>query len=226
MKIVKTLFINKEPVKYWGDDIRLFYGRPGKAVFHVESEKKITGLVQFVLGYSHTEKYNYFFGYITKSVKENDNAQIIHCLELSSSLKSALILNLENVDLNEILLDISNKTGLQFVTPDQPYSKIKVSQFYNMCSGFHALDSLGEILSIENFIWYQQGDGIIFVGSRDDSYFAKRPLPIDSHLFEDQKGTDSARIAIHPGLRPGMKVNGCLVTSVQLTDVHQVVKCA
>lgn len=225
MKLIKKLYINGEPVEFSDDDIRLFSMRSGKASFTVFSSEPLTGIVQFVLGYEGRKTYNYFFGYITDSIKQNKDIQIIKCDELIGALKSYFPITLENVTLKEIIAYCAEETGLSFIVPDKAYSKTKVSQFYNIASGYNALDSLGEIFNIDDYVWYQQGDGKVFAGSWNDSYFANKELPIDSTLFDDFTSTNSAKIAVQPYLRPLVSLNGQRVNSVQMIDVFQVIKC-
>lgn len=225
MKLIKKLYINGEPVEFSDDDIRLFAMRSGIASFTVQSKESLTGLVQFVLGYEGRKTYNYFFGYITDSIKQNKDIQLIKCDELIGALKSYFPITLENVTFKEIIAYFAEETGLSFIVPDKAYSKIKVSQFYNIGSGYHALDALGEIFKIDDYVWYQQGDGKVFAGSWSDSYFANKDLPIDSTLFDDFKSTNSAKIVIQPYLRPFVSLNGKRVKSVQMIDVFQVIKC-
>lgn len=227
MKVTKNLFINGEKVKFSNDTIRLLHSRPGMAYFDIETSETVSGIVELVVGYSHLKNtYISFCGYISQCTKQNDDICTIECYELTNILKNNIVLNLENVTLNEILQAISDKTGLEFSTPDQDYTEIKVAQFYNVSSGYHALDSLAKIFNIPNFCWHQQGNKSVFVGSWKHSFFAKKQVKFSEKFFDSFNGSNSARMALHPGIRPGMKINGRLLTSVQLSGVHMDLECA
>ncbi|MCY1458811.1 hypothetical protein D9M71_762260 [compost metagenome] len=78
------------------------------------------------------------------------------------------------------------------------------------------MDSLARVFDIPDFIWQQQGDGEVFVGSWTDSYWGARdPLHLPLELFDAYQGNQSATVAALPGLRPGAIINpGERVTSV------------
>lgn len=80
--------------------------------------------------------------------------------------------------------------------------------------------------NIPDFIWQQQGDGEVFVGSWADSFFGVRPpLQLLAELFDDYQGNQSAMIAALPGLRPGATINhGERITSVALVDNQMAIR--
>lgn len=84
--------------------------------------------------------------------------------------------------------------------PDKPYSGVKTPFFYSLAAGYQAMDSLARVFNIPDFIWQQQGDGEVFVGSWADSFFGVRPpLQLPEELFDDYQGNQSAMIAALPG---------------------------
>lgn len=97
--------------------------------------------------------------------------QILVCRELAAILANPLPLNLRHFDLRGVLAAISSKTGLCFRVPERPYAQTKAPLFYSLASGYLAMDSLAQVFSIPDFIWQQQGDGEVFVGSWADSFF-------------------------------------------------------
>ncbi|ANF84693.1 prophage PssSM-01 [Pseudomonas antarctica] len=88
------------------------------------------------------------------------------------------------------------------------------------------MDSLAIVFSILDFIWLQQGDGEVFVGSWADSFFGVRSaLQLPVELFDDYQGNQSAMIAALPGLRPGATINhGERITSVALIDNQMAIR--
>ncbi len=110
--------------------------------------------------------------------------------------------------------------------PERPYAQTKAPFFYSLASGYLAMDSLAQVFSIPDFIWQQQGDGEVFVGSWADSFFGTRaPLQLPVELFDGYQGNQSAMIAVLPGLRPGATFNqGERVTSVTLAGNQMAIK--
>ena len=142
------------------------------------------------------------------------------CRELAAILTNPLPLNLRHVDLRAVLVEISQHTGLLFRVPEQPYASVKAPFFYSLAAGYQAMDSLARVFNIPDFIWQQQGDGEVFVGSWAGSFFGVRsPLQLPVELFDDYQGNQSAMIAALLGLRPGATINhGERITSVALID--------
>lgn len=145
---------------------------------------------------------------------------------MTGVLAAPLPLNLRHVDLRTVLDEIHQKTGLRFRVPEQPYAGVKAPFFYSLASGFQAMDSLARVFGIKDFIWQQQGNGEIFVGSWADSFFgARAALQLPTELFDDYQGNQSAMIAALPGLRPGATINnGERVTSVALAGTQMAIK--
>ena len=129
-------------------------------------------------------------------------------------------LNLSHVDLCAVHAEISIHTNLCFRVPDCSYGCVKAPFFYILAAGYQAMDSLARVFNIPDFIWQQQGDGEVFVGSWADSFFGVRsPLQLPVELFDDYQGNQSAKIAALPGLRPGATINhGERITSGALID--------
>ena len=141
-------------------------------------------------------------------------------------LFNPLPLNLRHADLSTVLAEINQKTGLSFRVPDKAYAKVKAPFFYNLASGYQAMDSLPRVFGITDFIWQQQGNGEVFVGSWADSFFGTRPpLPLPVELFNDYQNNQSAMIAALPGLRPGASINqGERITQVTLTGNQMAIR--
>lgn len=95
-----------------------------------------------------------------------------------------------------------------------------------LAAGYQAMDSLARVFNIPDFIWQQQCDGEVFVGSWADSFFGVRsPLQLPVELFDDYQGNQSAMIAALPGLRPGATINhGERITSVALIDNQMAIR--
>ena len=178
------------------------------------------------IGYNGNTLQRHFIGYVERSTTASSTQQVLFCRELAAILANPLPLNLRHVDLRAVLVEIGQHTGLRFRVPDRPYAGVKAPFFYSLAAGYQAMDSLARVFNIPDFIWQQQGDGEVFVGSWADSFFGVRPpLQLPAELFDDYQGNQSAMIAALPGLRPGATINyGERITSVALVDNQMAIR--
>lgn len=226
MKLHKVLTIAGQVYPLIKDEVRLDIKSPGRASFTVQAGATLKGLVTFDIGYNERTLQRHFIGYVERSTAANNLQQVLVCRELASILANPLPLNLRHVDLQAVLAEISNKTGLAFRIPDKAYAKVKAPYFYSLAAGYLAMDSMASVFGIPDFVWQQQGDGEVFVGSWADSFFGSRSaLQLPVELFDGYQGNQSAMIAALPGLRPGVTINqGERITSVTLADSQMAIK--
>ncbi len=219
MKLNKVLTIAGKVYPLVKDDVRLEIRNPGRALLTIQSPTTVSGLVTLDIGYNENTLQRHFIGYVERCTPSNAVEQVLFCRELASILSAPLPMNLRHADLHTVLGEIHQKTGLTFLVPDQAYAKVKAPFFYSLAAGFQAMDSLAKVFSIPDFIWQQQGNGEVFVGSWADSFFGARPaLQLPTELFDDYQGNQSAVVAALPGMRPGATINqGERITKVTLT---------
>ncbi|WP_323600721.1 hypothetical protein [Pseudomonas putida] len=226
MKLHKVVTIEGTVYPLISDDVRLDLRTPGRANLKIQAAAPVSGLVTLDIGYNERSLQRHFLGYVERSTTINAVSQVVFCRELTGILAAPLPLNLRHVDLRTVLDEIHQKTGLSFRVPEQAYTKLKAPFFYNLASGFQAMDSLAKVFGINDFIWQQQGNGEVFAGGWADSFFGSRaPLQLPIELFDDYQGNQSARVAALPGLRPGATINnGERVTSVTLSNTQMAIK--
>ena len=226
MKLHKVLTIGGMVVALVNDDVRLDLKSPGRATFTIQAGTQVSGLVTLDIGYNESALQRHFIGYVERCTAANGVEQIVFCREVASVLAKSMPMNLRHVDLRAVLADISSKTGLRFRVPDQPYTKVKAPYFFSLAAGYQAMDSMGTVFGIPDFIWQQQGDGEVFVGSWADSFFGVRPaLQLPVSLFDGYQGNQSAMVAALPGLRPGASINqGERITSVTLAGTQMAIR--
>lgn len=222
MKLHKTLTLNGNPVQLVREDVNLFLTSPGAAVFHINHSEVITGgIVQFSAGYDAGALVPIFTGVIHNSYFVDRLQQAVYCRELTSTLNRIFPLALRNCTLADVLAVISKETSLKFVTPEQDYARTPVPVFYSVGGGYHLMDSLARIFRIPKPIWQQQGDGKIYVGSWDHSFFAGRPVPVPVEVRSKSGIANSARLVAAPRFRPGVVMDsGEIITKVQFTDAQ------
>jgi len=226
MKLHKVLAINGAPFALVKEDVRLDVTSPGRATFTIQSLVPVKGLVTLDIGYNEGTLQRHFIGYVERCTAANAVEQVLFCRELAAVLANPLPMNLRHVDLRAVLAVVSDQTGLRFRVPDRPYASVKAPFFYSLAAGYQAMDSLARVFSIPDFIWQQQGNGEVFVGSWADSFFGVRaPLQIPTELFDGYQGNQSAMVAALPGLRPGATINqGERVTSVALANDQMAIR--
>lgn len=226
MKLHKVLTIGGVTHALVKDDVRLELAGPGRATFTIQAAAPVKGLVTLDVGYNESLLQRHFIGYVETSTAANSTEQVLFCRELAAILAKPLPMNLRHVDLRAVLAEISTKTGLRFRVPDQAYARVKVPYFYSLAAGYQAMQSMAGVFGISDFIWQQQGDGEVFVGSWADSFFGSRSaLQLPAELFDGYQGNQSAMIAALPGLRPGASFNqGERITSVTLAGSQMAIK--
>lgn len=217
MKLHKVLTVNGQPLDLVSEEVRLDLRSPGRARFTVKAEQALGGLVTLDIGYNDAPLQRHFIGYVERCTAANAQERVLFCREVAAILMQPLPLALRHVTLSEVLLAISQHTGLRFRVPDQTYAQTKAPYFYSLAAGLQAMDSLAQVFAIPDFVWHQQGDGEVYAGSWVDSFWGqKAPLQLPVEVFSDYQ-SNSATLAALPGLRPGATLNhGERVTSVTL----------
>ncbi|MBJ2219613.1 hypothetical protein [Pseudomonas sp. MF7453] len=226
MKPHITVRINGQPFDLVQHDVRLELRAPGRASFTIKSPAAQRGLVTLDLGYNDKSLHRHFVGYVERCTTANSQEQLLFCRELAAVLDYPLPMALRHVDLRAVLVEVSRVTGLRFRVPDAPYARVRVPYFYSLGGGVQAMHSMAHVFNIPDFIWHQQGDGEVFVGSWADSYWGVRPaLQLPVELFDSYQSGQSAEIAALPGLRPGAMINQHQrITAVTLTGTQMVLK--
>ncbi|CAI8974987.1 Prophage PssSM-01 [Pseudomonas chlororaphis] len=226
MKLHKVLAIAGKRYALVKDEVRLDLRNPGRATFTIQANAPLKGLVTLDIGYNESTLQRHFIGYVERCTAANSVQQVLFCREVAAILGNPLPLNLRHVDLRAVLGEISEQTGLRFRVPERPYASVKAPFFYSLAAGYQAMDSLARVFNIPDFIWQQQGDGEVFVGSWVDSFFGARPpLQLPVELFDGYQGNQSAMVAALPGLRPGATINqGERITNVTLVHSQMAIK--
>lgn len=225
MKLVKAIYINGKEFHLVRDHVWLDLATPGRADFTIKSEEPLSGIVSFFMRDSGLEPMEIFTGYIEKSHMVDDLQQRIFCRELTAVLWDIIPVSIKNASLKDILNIFTRKTRLEFNVPQKEYSEIKHHTFQSVGNGIHALDSFGDIFKISNYIWQQQGNGKVYVGAWEDSKWSEREIDLSEKFFQDVQLDGTKTLQALPGLRPGVKLNGLYVNSLQLKEHIMVVKC-
>ncbi|MFZ2406157.1 MAG: hypothetical protein WAW41_13545, partial [Methylobacter sp.] len=225
-KLDRQLNINNAPYNVIEDRVLLDLDAPGRAQFVIDAGDKpveAKQIVSFTLGYAkHDTMQRVFLGYI-ESVNTMDRRQKLFCRELSAVLYAPLRLDFRHVTMQEVIGEIHTKTGLTFAVGEGEYSSKKVANFYNLGNGYQAMQSMSRVFAITDYFWQQQGHGTIYAGSWQDSRWADLPVELGGEMFTEHLANNSARMVAVPALRPGVKLNGNIVTKVDFSGNQMVV---
>ena len=131
-----------------------------------------------------------------------------------------------NPTLRDVLQAYAVLTGLSFAAPDRSYAETRVPCFQTLGNGYHGLNALGDVFAIEDYVWFQQGDGSVYVGAWPDTRWAARPVEIPDKWFKGVTADGGAILPALPALRPGVKLNGQYLVRLQLTQHEMVAQCS
>lgn len=225
MKLKKVLTVAGQTYPLAYDETYLSLSNPGRATFTIEHDEPITGLVSLDIGYNNELK-RFFSGYIENCTQSNSNQFKLFAREFSSVLKEPLLINLRHCTLKDLIKEIATKTGLRFRLPSADYINNKAPFFYNIGTGYNALDSIQQVFNIDDYLWHQEDDGAIFLGSWADSYWGKvASIDIPLKFLKDYQATGMATVGCIPVLRPGATINaGNRLQSIILMGEEMVLK--
>nr|WP_321399372.1 hypothetical protein [uncultured Desulfobacter sp.] len=226
MKLIKRITVAGMEVGLVREHVWLDVSTPGRADFTVRRSTPLSGVVQMWLGVAGRSMMEYFTGIILRSTTVDGSQQRIFCRELTGVLLQIIPVSIRKASMRDILSVYSRKTGLTFSVPDQSYADTPCPAFQTHGSGLHGLDALGSIFGIKDYIWQQQGDGNVFAGSWADSKWADKSVTVPEKFFQDIQLNGTKTMQAAPGLRPGVKLNGEYITSLQLQEHYMVVSCA
>lgn len=222
-RLTKVLTINgKQVINIVNDNVKLGLFSTGRAMFTVVTDSEPSGLVELHIGYNVEQLTPYFLGVI-ESKHYSDGRWFITCRELIGALSFPASIAIRFATA-KMVLDKLSEIGINFVTPSVEYINKKVPCFYHNGTGITALQQLGKVFSIENYIFQQRPDGQIYVGSWQDSGWAKSEInDFAEHPIKVKNAIAGELIAI-PKLRPGLKLNGRYITEVVLSGNKQSIK--
>lgn len=221
MKLSKTLTIASKTYQIAEDRVILGTNTAGRAQFTIDTAgdtiKPFTAIA-LDIGYTqHDHGSRLFVGYI-ETVNMRDKRQaVLFCREFAAVLANTIPMNLRHPTLDDVLAEMSDKSGVNFITPEQPYASFKIPHFANLGNGYHALDTVGRAFKVPDYFWQQQADGSTYVGSWADSVWPDRGIDLPDEYFDDQYDK-SAKIPAIPLLRPGVELNGKRIKQLEFAD--------
>ncbi|GEM77345.1 hypothetical protein [Vibrio sagamiensis] len=215
MKLNQRLTINGEPQVLVDAQVILELCAGGRATFVVKGEVKPNDLVLFDIGYE-AELVRYFDGYVSKAQPAQNGFTRFIARERAGLLASRWPVSIQHATISEIIEQLSFDTGLDFVLPEQDYVYERIANFTSQGSGYQLLSHIGRAFQLEDFVWFQQSDGQIYLGEFTESRWHSRPITIDPALAKRAKNGESMTLAVMPSVRPGVVLNDKRITQVHL----------
>lgn len=213
-KFLCRAYLGKDKAKVKNHRIVFSENTPGRCDLTIEGNPDANTIVAVDIGWGDAID-RVFLGYIERVQPAEKGWSKVFCRELSAILYKPLNIFMRHPTLMQLLSEVTNKTGLQFVVPEKAYSKSAIPCFYSDGNGYRVMDELGQAFSIDDLFWQQQGNGQIYVGSWKDSFWANKSVPIPNELMTNHTANKSVKIPAIPKLKPGVMVNGIRLVGVE-----------
>jgi len=222
-RLTKLLTIGGAPVtNIVSDSVQLDLFSSGRASFVVVCDQEPKGIVELHLGYSTDNLAPYFMGVI-ESKYQSAGRWFLTCRELLGALSLPAPMAIRFATMRDVLAKLS-ELGIELICPDADYTNQPVPCFYHHGDGISALRQLGKMYQIPDYIFQQRTDGKIYVGSWQDSGWAKSEInEFSEHPIKPNSSTKGELVVV-PKLRPGLKLNGRYITETTLVGNKQVIR--
>ncbi|EJE8523634.1 hypothetical protein R6233_002047 [Vibrio parahaemolyticus] len=219
MKLNKRLKVNGELRQLASEMVILELNAGGRATFVIQGDVTKGAMITLDIGYQ--EEYRaYFDGFASRVQPAQNGYTKVIARERSGLLAARWPVSIQHPTASEVLEQLSFDTGLHFVMPEQDYMTKRIPNFTSQGSGYQLLDNLGRAFEIEDFCWYQQSDGNIYVGSFTDSRWANRETDFPESLTTEHMGGQSMKLSVVPSIRPGAVINGNRITQVHFENTE------
>ncbi len=213
-KFLCRAYLGKHKTKVKSHRIVFSENTPGRCELSVEGNPEPNTLIAIDLGWGD-DITRVFLGYIERVQPSEKGWSKVFCRELAAILYKPLNIILRHPTLMQLLSEVTNKTGLQFVVPEKAYSKTAIPCFYSDGNGYRIIDELAQAFSIDDLFWQQQGNGQVYVGSWIDSFWADKPITLPNALMTNHTANKSVKIPAIPKLKPGVLVNGLRLVGLE-----------
>ncbi|ENC6433142.1 hypothetical protein ABKX88_001331 [Aeromonas veronii] len=215
MKLTTRLTINGQPAHLVEHDIMLDLNAGGRAALTAQAEVQKGQPITIDVGYNN-ELRRWFTGYVFDVQPAASGSVQLLCRELAGVLAGRLPVSMQHATMRNLLAWLTTETGLTFMLPEAAdYADRPIPNFTSAGTGYQLLENAGRAFEIPDFVWYQQPDGAIFVGSHADCRWHGREVEIDPSWTARQAG-NLITLSPVPAMRPGATVNGKRVTRVRL----------
>lgn len=161
-----------------------------------------------------------FSGYVERIMHAENGFVILFCRELAAALNYKFNIMLRHPTLKQVLTELTKQSGIEFVIPEQAYAQTSIPCFYSDSTGYAVLDNIGRAFKINDFIWQQQGNGKVFVGSYSDSFWFDKNIEIPKQLLTGQQAARTATMPAAPMIRPNVTANGERISTIEFIETN------
>lgn len=221
-KFITRAYLGGQQVKVSEHWLVLQASSPGTCQLTVDKPAERLTPVAFEMGWGEMID-RVFFGYIERIMPAANGLYTVFCRELSSALANNLSVMLRHPTLRQVCAEITAQTGLEFILPEKPYTDTAIPCFYCDSSGYAMLDNLGRAYKVPDFMWQQQGNGKIYLGSYQHSFWHGKPITIPQSLMTNQTAGKTATIPATPKIRPNITANGNRVQKVEFKATNMTI---
>ena len=221
-RFIARAYVDNQKVDMTDHWIVLQSATPGNCQISINTKVKQHAIVAVDLGWGDMID-RVFIGYVERVMPAVNGWYTLFCRELSASLGLNYSVMLRHPTLKQVLDELSQLTGLEFVVPDKTYIETAIPCFYCDSSGYAMLDNIGRSFRIDDFIWQQQGNGKIYVGSYQDSFWADKPIVIPNSLMTNHQAGRTATIPAAPMIRPNVLANVSRIKTVEFKETHMTI---
>lgn len=215
MKLMKRLFISNQEVVLASSMVSLKLSLGGVGIFKIQGVKpEKFELVRFDIGYENKTK-PWFEGFIDKIQPAENGYHKITVRELSGVLAKKWPMSIEHPTAKNVIDQVASLTGLEFKLPASDYMTTTIPNFVCHGTGYQCLEQVGKAFNIPDFVWFQDTNQELYLGSYKDCHFFDKPMPIPEEFTSRQNG-NSVTFPPFPMLRPGRMMNGQRITRVDL----------
>tara|TARA_R110002124_G_scaffold80776_13_gene213577 strand:+ start:1005 stop:1694 length:690 start_codon:yes stop_codon:yes gene_type:complete len=218
-RFIARAYINDEKVDMKDHWVVLQSSTPGTCQITVNQKADKLAPVKVDLGWGDMVD-RVFNGYVERAMPSVNGWYTLFCREWSASLAYNLSVMLRQPTMRQVLDEITAQTGIEFVIPSAAYVDTAIPCFYSDSSGYAMLNNIGRAFKINDFVWYQQGNGKVFVGSYADSFWADKPVPIANGLMTDHQAGKTATMPAAPMIRPNVTANDERITAVEFKGTN------
>ncbi|MFM5854989.1 hypothetical protein ACET6L_07150 [Aeromonas rivipollensis] len=215
MKLTTSLTLAGKPMHLIDHDLVLDLNAGGRAALTIEGTARKGQTFTLDTGYNGDLR-RWFTGYVYDVHPAANGASKLLCRELAGALGSRLPVSQQHATLRGLLAWLTDRCGLTFLLPQgADYTDRPIPNFTSAGTGYQLLDNAGRAFEVPNFVWYQQPDGAIYVGSHAHSRWHGKEVTLDPAWSGRQAG-DTLTLSPVPAIRPGAIINGKRVMRVRL----------
>lgn len=218
-RFIARAYINDAKVDMKDHWVVLQSSTPGTCQITVNQKTDKLAPVKVDLGWGDMVD-RVFNGYVERAMPSVNGWYTLFCREWSASLAYNLSVMLRHPTMRQVLDEITAQTGIEFVIPSAGYADTAIPCFYSDCSGYAMLNNIGRAFKIDDFVWYQQGNGKVFVGSYADSFWSDKPVTIANGLMTDHQAGKTATMPAAPMIRPNVTANDERITAVEFKGTN------